>query len=90
MTKLSYISILFIAVFVSACSTTKFLPPGQKLYTGGEVKIVDADMKKSDNKAITTELEGLLRPKPNGNILGLRYKLYIYEKTKRNADLGTT
>jgi outer membrane protein insertion porin family len=88
MTKLSYISILFIAVFVSACSTTKFLPPGQKLYTGGEVKIVDADIKKSDKKAITSELEGLLRPKPNANILGLRYKLYIYEKTKTNKERG--
>ena len=88
MTKLSYISILFIAVFVSACSTTKFLPPGQKLYTGGEVKVVDADMKKSDKKAITGELEGLLRPKPNGKILGLRLKLYIYEKTKTNKQRG--
>jgi outer membrane protein insertion porin family len=88
MTKLSYISILFIAVFVSACSTTKFLPPGQKLYTGGEVKVADADMKKSDKKAITSELEGLLRPKPNANILGLRYKLYIYEKTKTNKERG--
>jgi len=88
MTKLSYISILFIAVFVSACSTTKFLSPGQKLYTGGEVKIVDADMKKGDKKAITTELEGLLRPKTNATILGLRYKLYIYEKTKTNKERG--
>ncbi|MHB8206471.1 translocation and assembly module lipoprotein TamL [Mucilaginibacter sp.] len=88
MTKLSYISILFIAVFVSACSTTKFLPPGQKLYTGGEVKVVDADMKKSDKKAMTGELEGLLRPKPNGKILGLRVKLYIYEKTKTNKVRG--
>ena len=88
MTKLSYISILFIAVFVSACSTTKFLPPGQKLYTGGEVKIADADMKKGDKNAITTELEGLLRPKTNATILGLRYKLYIYEKTKTNKERG--
>jgi outer membrane protein assembly factor BamA len=88
MTKLSYISILFIAVFVSACSTTKFLPQGQKLYTGGEVKIADADMKKGDKNAITTELEGLLRPKTNATILGLRYKLYIYEKTKTNKERG--
>jgi outer membrane protein insertion porin family len=88
MTKLSYISILFIAVFISACSTTKFLAPGQKLYTGGEVKIIDTGIKKSDEKALKGELEGLLRPKPNGTILGLRFKLYIYEKTKTNKVKG--
>jgi len=90
MTKLSYISILFIALFVSACSTTKYLDPGQKLYTGGEVKIVDSanTIKKSDKSAMKSELEGLLRPKPNGSILGLRIKLYIYEKTKTKKVKG--
>jgi outer membrane protein insertion porin family len=81
MTYRRYIFI-FLAVFLSACSTTKFLPPGQKLYTGGEVKIQNKDLKKSDAKAIIGEMESLLRPQPNAKILGLRYKLWIYEKTK--------
>jgi outer membrane protein insertion porin family len=81
MSKYRYLFI-FIALFTSACSTTKFLDPGQKLYTGGEVKIVDKDVKKSDAKALKSELEALLRPKSNSSILGLRYKLWIYEKTK--------
>ncbi|MDB5110785.1 MAG: BamA/TamA family outer membrane protein [Mucilaginibacter sp.] len=37
---------------------------------------------------MTSELEGLLRPKPNSSILGLRYKLYIYEKTKTTKKKG--
>jgi outer membrane protein insertion porin family len=81
MSKYKYLFI-FITLFTSACSTTKFLDPGQKLYTGGEVKIVDKDVKKSGAKALKSELETLLRPKPNSSILGLRYKLWIYEKTK--------
>ena len=81
MPKYRYL-LIFIALFISACSTTKFLDPGQKLYTGGEVKILDKDVKKSDAKALKSELEALLRPKPNSSILGLRYKLWIYEKTK--------
>jgi outer membrane protein insertion porin family len=87
MAKLRYLYIL-IAIFLSACSTTKFLAPGQKLYTRGQVNIVDKTMKKSDSKAMKSELEGLLRPKPNGKILGLRVKLWIYEKTKTNKKTG--
>src|ERR1700712_4014699 len=87
MAKHRYLFIL-IALFLSACSTTKFLDPGQKLYTGGEVKIDDKDISKSDSKALKGELEGLLRPKPNGKILGLRYKLWIYEKTKTKKVRG--
>jgi outer membrane protein insertion porin family len=88
MAKIKYIFITLLAVFISACSTTKYLDPGQKLYTGGEVKITDPDIKNSDAKALKSELEGLLRPKPNANILGLRYKLYIYEKTKTKKVKG--
>lgn len=80
--------LIFIALLASACSTTKFLAPGEKLYTGGEVKIVDKDVKKSDAKALKSELDGLLRPKPNSKILGLRYKLWIYEKTKTKKIRG--
>ncbi len=87
MARLRYLFIL-IAVFISACSTTKYLAPGQKLYTGGQVKIDDKNIKKSDAKALSTELETLLRPQPNGSILGLRVKLYIYDKTRTNKKRG--
>ncbi|GAB2706328.1 BamA/TamA family outer membrane protein [Mucilaginibacter koreensis] len=69
------------SVLLSACSNTKYLAPGQKLYTGGEVNITDKNNTSSnENKALTTDLEGLLRPKPNSSILGLRYKLYLYNR----------
>jgi len=51
--------------FVLGCSNTKYLPEGDLLYTGGSVTIKDSIMKKKDRKALETELEGLLRPKPN-------------------------
>ena len=87
MARPRYLFIL-IAVLISACSTTKYLAPGQKLYTGGQVKIDDKNTKKSDAKALSTELEGLLRPLPNGKILGLRFKLWVYDKTKTNKKRG--
>lgn len=89
MTRLKYLLIFSTIAFVSACSTTKNLPPGQKLYGGPVVKIVDKDnTTKSENKALTTEMTGLVRPKPNGKILGLRFKLYVYEHTMTNKRRG--
>ena len=87
MAKRSYLFLLAIA-FISACSTTKYLAPGQKLYTGGEIKITDKNTTKSEAKAISTNLQSLLRPLPNGKILGLRVKLWIYDKTRTNKRRG--
>jgi outer membrane protein insertion porin family len=87
MTKnLSYL--LLLAIVLNACSNTKYLPKGEKLYTGGQVKIVDKDIKKGDSKALTTELEALLRPKPNGSFLGLRPKLYLWNITQTPKTKG--
>jgi outer membrane protein insertion porin family len=89
MAKLRYILIILIVAFISACSTTKYLKPGEKLYTGGELKITDKqNSKKGDIGPITTDLSSLLRPAPNTTILGLRYKLWIYDKTRTNKVRG--
>jgi outer membrane protein assembly factor BamA len=77
--RLTYIILL--AVFASACSNTKYLTKGQKLYTGPEVKVDTAELTKSDQKFIAAEMKALVRPVPNSKILGLRYKLWIYNKT---------
>jgi outer membrane protein assembly factor BamA len=84
---LRYVFILT-TVFISACSTTKFLAPGQKLYTGAQIKITDKNTTKSEAHALTEELEDLLRPQPNAKILGLRFKLWVYEKTKTKKRTG--
>ena len=64
--------------FVFGCSNTKYLPEGDLLYTGGSVTVKDSVIKKKERKALVKELEDLLRPKPNKQILGLRPKLWIY------------
>ncbi|BAU55350.1 translocation and assembly module lipoprotein TamL [Mucilaginibacter gotjawali] len=87
MARIRYLFV-FIIVLISACSTTKYLAPGQKLYNGAQIKITDKNTSKSEAHAITEELEDLLRPKPNNKILGLRFKLYEYEKNKTNKKKG--
>ncbi|RVT99883.1 hypothetical protein EOD41_15695 [Mucilaginibacter limnophilus] len=76
--------LLLIAVLFSACSTTKYLAPGEKLYTGHKVK-VEAPEK---GKELEADLKGLLRPKPNSKILGLRFKLWVYYKTRTTKTKG--
>jgi outer membrane protein insertion porin family len=86
---IKYLPYLFLlALMLSACSNTKYLPKGEKLYVGGKVNITDKDTKKKDAKAIRTEMEGLLRPLPNLSILGLRPKLYIYNITRTTKTKG--
>jgi outer membrane protein insertion porin family len=82
--------LLLLSIVLNACSNTKYLPNGQKLYIGGKVKIDDpnGDLTKKDAKAVSQELQGLLRPRPNSSILGLKVKLYIYNKTRTTKKKG--
>lgn len=66
-------------LFFASCSNTRYLKPGQNLYTGAEVKINPDSKEKVDNKKqLRNDLEKKTRPHPNKSILGLRFKLWIY------------
>ena len=62
---------------LSACSGTKFIPEGAKLYTGSTVKL-KSDNSIKDESAIVSDLEGVITPKPNSSFLGQRPKLYFW------------
>lgn len=73
-------SLFILACLVwAACSSTKSLKPGQALYTGAEVKInPDSSGRIDDEKQVKNDLESKTRPRPNKSILGVKYKLGIY------------
>jgi len=73
--------LIVLAALLSACSNTKYLVGNQKLYTGPQVKVDTTEITKSDQKFIANEMAELVRPAPNSSILGLRVKLWIYNKT---------
>jgi outer membrane protein insertion porin family len=73
-----YILSGFVFFAAVSCSNTKYLPAGETLYTGAKVEISGPDLNKKKKKALTTDLNGLTRPKPNTAILGLRVKLWLY------------
>ncbi len=76
--NLYYLFFLIVLLVTWSCSNTKHLPEGELLYIGGKVKVIDSSVSRKERKALERELKGLLRPKPNSKILGLRVKLYFY------------
>lgn len=69
--------VLFVFLLVS-CNSTKYVPEGDLLYTGGSVKIEDSLVTKKKRKALKSVMEDMLRPKPNKSFLGLKPKLFFY------------
>lgn len=62
-----------------ACSSTKNLKPGEVLYTGADINInPDSTEKIDDQKEVKGILLDKTRPNPNKSILGIKFKLGMY------------
>ena len=64
-------------LFFASCSGLKYVPEGEKLYTGSKVTL-ESPTKLRNQSALQTELTDLIRPQPNSSILGQRPKLYFW------------
>jgi len=75
--------VVFLAcLLLAACSGTRHLPAGEKLYTGAKVKIESTEkVSKGFYKAIA---EDAIRPKPNSSYLGMRPQLSLYMMAGEN------
>jgi outer membrane protein assembly factor BamA len=70
---------ILICLLVSACSGTRHLPAGEKLYTGAEIKFESSDkIAKRKLQFIKNTAKTALRPEPNKKILGTRRKVWMY------------
>jgi outer membrane protein insertion porin family len=73
-------NIFLFCLFLVACSGTKLLPKGEKLYTGAEIKLVSTDkssiaVNKGYIKNIATQS---IRPLPNSSYFGMRPQVWMY------------
>lgn len=73
-----FLLLLIAALIFSACSNTKYLAEGELLYTGASVKVKGDSLSSKSTAYFEENLEGLVRPRPNSSILGLRPKLWFY------------
>lgn len=74
--------ILVLLAILESCSVKKFVPEGKLLYSGADIKI-ETDTTIQDKDEVKTELQTVLRPKPNSRILGMPMGLYFYYKAQK-------
>ena len=67
-----------IIVVSFGCNATKTVPANDALYLGPKITIKGPDLKKRIKKELKSELNSLARPKPNTRILGIPFKLLIW------------
>jgi len=80
--QLKYLLFL-VCLLLTACSGTRHLPSGEKLYTAAKIKLESID--KIKNKGyIQSIAEKAARPFPNKKFLGMRPKLWMYMKAGEN------
>ncbi len=72
------IYLVFLVLFATSCSNTRYLPEGELLYVKGKVKVEDSVIPKKQHRLLKSSLSEIIRPKPNKKFLGLRPRLYIY------------
>ncbi len=71
---------IFFLITLSSCTGLRSLPEGEKLYTGSEVTLIAPEKIKHIN-SIRKEAESVIRPKPNKKFLGMRPKLWLYQRS---------
>ena len=71
--------VLGLVLLGAACNESKHLAEGQTLYTANVVKIQSSvPLSHRRTKELKVDLNQLLRPNLNSKILGIRFKLWIY------------
>ncbi|HEA28822.1 MAG TPA: hypothetical protein ENH91_02305 [Leeuwenhoekiella sp.] len=67
---------------LQSCSVDKFIPEDKLLYEGAELDVT-SDTVIVNQSGLEGQLKGVLRPAPNGKVLGMRPGLYYYYKAQR-------
>jgi len=64
---------------INSCNTTKYIPEGEKLYTGSKVVLkMDSVRNPARVKAFEENLQSFTLPKPNKEAFGIRWKLMFW------------
>ena len=79
---LRYIGPFLFVIVCLACNESKHLGNGLPLYAANKMKVKSSEkLSGHKQKKIDEELEDLLRPRLNSKILGIRFRLWVYNIT---------
>ncbi len=82
MKGVKYFILIIECLFLAACSGTRHLPYGEKLYVGADIKLESSE--KINKQVIKNEVEDAIRPQPNKSFFGMRPKLIMYNASGEN------
>ena len=74
--KIKFLQYIIILIFLSSCSVSKFLPPGEKLYKGAKIKIEKHPETTNSSKSIKSDIKVAIQPRPNKFFLGQPWKVW--------------
>lgn len=83
------LSILAAGWLLVSCDSTRQLSDREQLYVGAEVKLEGEGLARAEKKQLSAFSEGLIRPRPNTSVLGIPYKLLVYQATESSGSLQT-
>jgi len=75
---LFYLIVSLVFGATTSCNITRNLKKGQTLYLGSSVNIKNEGLSSKEKKVLKNDLHAAIKPKPNSEFLGIRYKLMIY------------
>lgn len=76
--RINKLFFIITCLFFAACSGYRYLPPGEKLYKGAEIKLESKEKIKNNKGFIKTTAENAIQPKPNKSFLGMYPKVWMY------------
>lgn len=74
--------LILISLLLAACTGTRHLPNGEKLYTGAEIKLESEEP--INKRFVKSAVQVAARPLPNKAYLGIRPKLWKYNLAGEN------
>jgi len=74
----NYITLVFSISLLLGCSGTSKIPKGDLLFVGHTINIKKGEESKKIRKKIKSDLDDVMRPKPNQSILGMRPGIFFY------------
>jgi outer membrane protein insertion porin family len=80
--NLNNILLILAYLFLTACSGSRHLPAGEKLYVGAKIKLESAE--KINKRAIINAVEVTIHPQSNKTYFGMRPKLWLYNAAGEN------
>ncbi|MGY0391155.1 translocation and assembly module lipoprotein TamL [Bizionia sp. KMM 8389] len=84
--KFKFTSLLIYVLLLGvlhSCSISKHIPEDERLYTGATLNIESDSIIEKESR-LKSELETVLKPKPNSEFLGMHLGLYYYYKMQKD------